>query len=550
MAKALSVGRYLLKCLRDRGVTHIFGVPGDYALRFCGLIEESPIRHIGTTREDGAGFAADAYARIKGFGAAHVTYCVGGFNITNPIAGAYAEKSPVVLVSGAPGIEEQHRHPLLHHKVRRFSTQREVFERITIASTVLDDPLTAYREVDRVLAAVERYKRPGYIELPRDMVDVFHPHRPESSGSGEGPDGAALDECIEEVVKRLNASKRPAILAGVETHRFRMQEALVLLAERAKLPVAATLLGKSVMSERHPLYLGVYEGAMGRDEVRRYIESADCLLMLGCFLSDVNLGIYTANLHPDRTVSVTSESVSVGRHSYRGVDIHSFLSRLLDAPLRARKAPRMPRRKAPFGRRPAAAAQVTIRGLFHTLNEFIADDMVVVCDVGDCLFASVDLQIHRRTEFLCPAYYTSMGFAVPGCIGAVLAEPSLRPLVLVGDGAFQMTGMELSTVARLGLAPIVVVLNNHGYSTERQIADGPFNDILNWQFSKVPDVLGAGQGFRVRTVGELRAALDAAMANTESYSILDVDLSPTDMSPALARLGERLGKRVKGQEDR
>jgi indolepyruvate decarboxylase len=287
---------------------------------------------------------------------------------------------------------------------------------------------------------------------------------------------------------------------------------------------------------------------MGREAVRKYVESADCLLMLGCFLSDVNLGIYTAHLDPDRTLSATSESVTVSHHAYPGVDITSFLAGLLDAPLRRRKKPSLPARKAPFGRRPAAAARVTIRGLFHTLNEFITDDMVVVCDVGDCLFASVDLQIHRRTEFLSPAYYTSMGFAVPGAIGAALADPSLRPLVLVGDGAFQMTGTELSTAARLAQCPIVVVLNNHGYSTERQIADGPFNDILNWQFSRLPEVLGAGRGFRVGTVAELRAALDAALGNTDSFSILDVDLDPGDMSPALARLGERLGKRVKGRE--
>jgi indolepyruvate decarboxylase len=171
--------------------------------------------------------------------------------------------------------------------------------------------------------------------------------------------------------------------------------------------------------------------------------------------------------------------------------------------------------------------------------------MVVVTDVGDCLFGAIDLKIHKRTEFLSPAYYTSMGFGVPGSVGAQMANRSLRPLVLVGDGAFQMTGLELSTAVRLGLNPVVVVLNNHGYSTERQIMDGPFNDIHNWSFSKVPELLGSGRGFPVKTVGDLRKALDVSLGDLEGFSLIEVDLDPYDISPALRRLGERLGSRAK-----
>ncbi len=159
--KTPSIGEYLLRQLYERGVRHLFGVPGDYVLRFYGLIEESPIQHVGTCREDSAGFAADAYARVNGLGACCVTYCVGGFNLTNPIAGAYAEKSPVVVISGAPGLKEREGNPLLHHRVRGFSTQRDVFSHITCAHASLDDPLTAYHEIDRVLDTVERYKRPS-----------------------------------------------------------------------------------------------------------------------------------------------------------------------------------------------------------------------------------------------------------------------------------------------------------------------------------------------------------------------------------------------------
>ena len=191
-----------------------------------------------------------------------------------------------------------------------------------------------------------------------------------------------------------------------------------------------------------------------------------------------------------------------------------------------------------------ANAKITIRRLIERLNAFLKDNTIVIADVGDSLFASGDLFIHRKTEFLSPAYYTSMGFAVPAALGAQCADPNSRPIVLVGDGAFQMTGMELSTIARYKLNPIVIVFNNGGYLTERGLLDGPFNDLHPWQFSKIPEVLNAGRGFLVETEGQFEAALAEAENNKETFSILDVRLDPNDGSPALKRLTEKLSKRI------
>src|SRR5712672_889983 len=170
--KAPSIGQYLIDQLHDHGVRHIFGIPGDYVLGFYDLLLKSKLRIINTCDEQGAGFAADAYARVRGLGAVCVTYCVGGLKVANPTAGAFAEKSPVVVISGAPGLKEREKNPLLHHKVKEFDTQKKVFEQLTIASTVLNDPQTAFQEIDRVLQAALRFKRPVYIELPRDTVSV------------------------------------------------------------------------------------------------------------------------------------------------------------------------------------------------------------------------------------------------------------------------------------------------------------------------------------------------------------------------------------------
>src|ERR1700722_9471198 len=173
MKKTTNIGEYLIQRLHAHGVRHVFGIPGDYVLGFYDLLEKSKlVRTINTCDEQGAGFAADAYARVRGLGAVCVTYCVGGLKVANTTAGAFAEKSPVVVISGAPGMKEREKNPLLHHKVREFDTQKKVFEQLTVASTVLGDPQTAFQEIDRVLHAALRYKRPVYIELPRDMVNV------------------------------------------------------------------------------------------------------------------------------------------------------------------------------------------------------------------------------------------------------------------------------------------------------------------------------------------------------------------------------------------
>ena len=175
-----TIGGYLIQRLQDYGLEHVFGIPGDFVLQFYAMLEESPLKVVGATREDNAGFAADAYARVHGMGAVCVTYSVGGLSMCNSIAGAYAEKSPVVVISGAPGMAERRNDPLLHHRVRDFNTQREVFEKITVANASLDDPLTAFREIDRCLAAAARYKRPVYLELPRDRVKTLgvYPYTP------------------------------------------------------------------------------------------------------------------------------------------------------------------------------------------------------------------------------------------------------------------------------------------------------------------------------------------------------------------------------------
>ena len=543
----MSIGAYLIRRLIDFGVRDVFGVPGDYVLTFYCRLEASPINTVGCTREDCAGFAADAYARLNGIGAVCVTYCVGGLSLCNSVAGAFAEKSPVVVISGAPGLRERFNDPLLHHRVRNFRTQFEVFRQLTTAAAVLSDADTAFREIDRVLSAVVRYRRPGYIELPRDMVDVV-PEAPYPIGKvTPKSDQGALVEAVAEATRRLSDAERPVIIAGVEVHRFGLQDRLLALAEGANIPITTTMLGKSVVSETHPLFAGIYEGAMGQEDVTRFVEESDCVLLLGAFMTDINLGIGTAHLDPVRCIDATSERLRISHHCFEDVLLADFLDGLIATGIEAPDRPLPAKLAAVSGKfqleddRP-----ITIKRLMDRLNLALDEKMIVIADIGDALFASSELVIRQRTEYLSPAYYTSMGFAVPAALGAMVARPELRPVVLVGDGAFQMTGMELSNIVRRKLAPIIILLDNGGYGTERLLhaGDHDFNEIQPWCYHELPSIFGGGTGHAVHTEGQFDTALRAACEDHSAMSLIHVHLSRTDCSRTLQRLCAKLGPRV------
>ena len=477
----------------------------------------------------------------------------------NTTAQAYAEKSPVVVISGAPGLKEQIKNPMLHHKVRDFDTQKKIFDQITVASTVLGDPQTAAFEIHRVISSALQLKRPVYIELPRDVVSTKisgqYPH-PLDIQESQNSDPNALREAITESTNMINAAKRPVIIAGEEIHRFELQDKLLVLVNKTQIPVAATILSKSVISELHPLFIGIYEGAIGQEKAREYVESSDCLIILGATLSDLTLGMFSAYIDQKKVIYVTAEKLSVMYHHYDNIDVREFFQALIDSPIVSKQnathnsdssAP-----SSPFSNkllsitsgapRCTPGKKITVRYVFDFLNSCLTNDMIVLADVGDALFAGADLIIRGKTKFLSPAYYASLGFAVPASIGVQVADPSLRSLVIVGDGAFQMTGMELSTALRYNLNPIVVVLNNGIYLTEQLMLKGAFNDLQHWDYSSLPKVIGGGQGFQIETEDHFNNALTVALAHKTTYSILDVHLERDDRSPALDRLTKNIAK--------
>jgi indolepyruvate decarboxylase len=539
----MPMGQFLFEYLHRRGVRHSFGVPGDFALPTFAWLEKSPIKSITMTHEPGAGFAADAYSRINGIGLVCVTYCVGGLNVLNSIAGAFAEKSPVVVVSGAPGRKDREKDPLLHHKVKTFETQRRVYDEVTVASTVLLDEDRAAEEIARCVEACLRHKRPVYIEVPHDMVDREIPTVQIEAQELTPSDPAVLKEALGESLSMLKAAKKPVILAGVELHRFGLTDIAVKMAERMNIPIAADLLSKSAVPENHPLYLGVYGGAMSSEKtVRAYVESADCVLMLGTFITDMNMGIGTANLDRNRVILATTESIRVQYHKYEDAQFLDFLQGLASA--------KIPRKRfihpnPHYEPKPLTKAEATeplnMKELIRIVSLNLDENCCVVSDVGDGLFGAVGIRTAKRAEFIAPAYYLSMGFAVPAAIGVSIADPKLRPIVLVGDGAFQMTGTELSTAVRLGLRPIVLILNNDGYGTMRKIRDGSFNVISRWNYGKICELVGGGEYSVASTKGELDGAIRSALGSTTTR-VIDVRIPRDDMSPQLQNMTAEMAK--------
>ena len=539
----MPLGQFLFEYLYRRGVRHSFGIPGDFVLPTFTWLEKSKIQNITMTHEPAAGFAADAYSRINGIGLVCVTYCVGGLNVLNAIAGAYAEKSPVVVVSGAPGRKDREKDPLLHHKVKTFETQRRIYDEVTVASTVLLDEQRAASEIVRCVEACLRHKRPVYIEVPHDIVDREIPITGILPAAPEKSDPHTLDAALSETLSLIQAAKKPVILAGVELARYRTARLVVRMAERMNIPIAADLLSKSAVPENHPLYLGVYGGAMSSDEhVRKYVESADLVLMLGTFITDMSMGFYTAKLDRRCTVLATSERVNVQYHRYDSIQFRDFLESLASAKIKPKhfKHPNPHALPEPLKNAERSNA-LTMVDVFRILSLHLDERCCVVADIGDAIFGAVGIRSARQAQFIAPAYYMSMGFAVPASIGVAMAAKKLRPYVVVGDGAFQMTGVEISTIVRLGLNPIIIVLNNEGYGTMRRIREGCFNIITQWNYSKICELVQGGESTTAFTKGEFAAALCRARKSDRVY-VIELKIPRNDVSEQLARIAREVRK--------
>lgn len=545
-----SITEFLIERLENTGIKHVFGVPGDYILNFFGKLEHNKkIKLITNADESNAGFAADAYARTNGIGCVAVTYNVGALKLCNPVAGAFAEKSPIIVISGAPGAKEKNEMPM-HHMIGSFDCQREVFKSITCAQAILDNPTTAGYEIDRVLEVLKYYKQPVYIELPRDMWNTPINYDVYTVGTPKLPetDFQNLEDVLKEVVSWIEEANNPVLLAGVEIARCKLGKELIGFIERHNIPVASTLLSKSVVPENHPLYVGVYAGSnSSQQRVIELVENSDCLLVCGEVITEATVGYRPSKAFQKRDmVTCTINGLRVKNHNYPNVSFNDFCSTLFKTNLTKREP--LAKRESSVSRFIPEAKFLTTERFFEKINSAIwhaKEELVVIADVGDAMMGASDLlEMKKSNTFYAPAFYLSMGFAIPAALGVMLAQ-NIRPIVIVGDGSFQMSCLEISTILKHNLNPIIMVLNNRGYSTERVILDGSFNDIMDWDYEKVTTLMRFGKGFRVEGEVELEEAFEEALKSKEAC-VLNCVVESTDISPALTRICKGLAKKAKG----
>jgi len=545
----ITVAEYLLIRLKEIGVDHLFGVPGDFVLGFFNQVLKSDVQYIGTCNELNAAYAADGYARIKGIGAFSSTYGVGELSAINGVAGAFAERVPVVVITGSPATVNFRTRLLLHHTLGDYQIPMKMYEKITIASTQLVLGETAPAEIDRVLSACLSHQQPVYISLPSDVVmmkckspDAFpFPTHPRS-------DQEALGEAINEAVKMLIAAQKPVVIADVELLRFKLQKEFSGFLDKTGLPYVTMMLGKTLLSEQHPQFIGLFEGDRSRNYVKERVESADCILQLGTLMSDFNTGGFTTNIDDSKTISGNIGCVKIKHHYYENVHLHDFILGLTEK-LSHRDSSTLNIQCAGNGcvhrqtelYHPEASKPLTIKRFFDRISHYIKDNSIVIAETGVSLFSAAEMLMPEGATFIGQTFYGSIGYTVGATLGACMAAKDRRVILFVGDGSFQVTCQDISTMIRNHLKPTIFLLNNNGYTIERVITDHSYNDIQPWHYHKLVDVFGGGMGIDVRTEGELENALDKA-DKTDDLVFIEIHTDRMDCPESLRSAGRSMAK--------
>lgn len=554
----MAMGKFLFSYLRDSGVTYCFGIPGDYILSLFKALEETPgIKAVVPTHEPAAAFSADAYGRITGLGVLLVTYGVGGFNAMNGVACAHAESSPLLVISGGPPTSmSKNGDPFAttaHHFVKHLSSQQEAYRHITDMDIRIESPETAADSIVKAVTHAREKKHPVYLEIPTDLMNSEIPVKMKtddkiSESLDAKVDLEAIERAVSYFVNRIEESKNPVIVAGVEIGRYGLQDEILHIMEARHIPAAASILGKGIFDESKPGILGVYAGVISQSpEIRKIVEASDLVVMLGVKVTDVNCGAFTANLKRENILIAKSGWIGNGyMHFSEDIPFDRFINRLsqkITPSDHVKGWPEIPRQDL-------KTSPVLMDRYLAVINDALDDNHIVIADTGDSCYGSLFMNTRRRNGYMAPTFYNTMGFAVPAALGVQLAETdtvnSCRPIVLVGDGAFQMTGLELSTLVKWGLNPIVIVFNNSGYGMQRIFVDGPFNDIKGWDYTRVVDLVGGGKAWKVSTAEEMQKALEEANEYLTGPSLIEAIVPKGDLSTGLKTFGKTILREKSG----
>ncbi|MCV7283940.1 alpha-keto acid decarboxylase family protein [Mycolicibacterium wolinskyi] len=543
---AYTVGDYLLDRLAELGVTEIFGVPGDYQLEFLDHILAHPrMTWIGGANELNAGYAADGYGRLRGMAALVTTFGVGELSAANAVAGSYAEHVPVVHIVGAPSKDSQAARRIVHHTLGDgdFEHFLRMSREITCAQANLV-PATATREIDRVLSEVREQKRPGYLLLATDVARF--PTEPPAAPlprytGGTSPRALSM---FTEAASQLIGEHRLTVLADFLVHRMGCVDELNALLGADTVPHATLMWGKSLVDESSPNFLGIYAGAASEDSVREVIEEAPVLMTAGVLFTDMVSGFFSQRIDPARTIDIGVNQSVVAGQVFAPLDMGAALdavtSILKGRGVTSQALPPAPARQTATP--PARDAALTQETLWDRLSDALTPGNVVLADQGTSFYGMAGHRLASGVTFIGQPLWGSIGYTLPAALGAGLADRDRRTVLLIGDGAAQLTVQELGAFGRAGLAPVVVVVNNDGYTVERAIhgVTAEYNDISGWRWTELPAALGVSDAltFRVSTYGELDDALTAGADAQDRMVFIEVLLGRMDIPPLLTELAQ------------
>jgi TPP-dependent 2-oxoacid decarboxylase len=533
-----TVGSYLATRLVQLGATHLFGLPGDFNLNLLDeMLAIDGIDWIGAANELNAAYAADGFARTGRHPAAMVTtYGVGELSALNGIAGSYAEDVPVVHIAGMPSRASMRRGAPLHHTFLDGDLGRfeRMFREVTAAQAVLE-PRTANQEIDRVLRVALETSKPVYLGIPLDVAPAPVPADAlRLPLRGPGSDPWAAEEFRAALETRLARENGICVLAGPRLHRRGLEDLLADLATLPGVQVATQAGVRALLDEDHPAGLGTYLGAMTRSAAARdAVDQASLLVLAGAVHSDLTTGFFTHRYDPAAAVELGIDHARIGRATYPGLRLEDSLQILDELVKQSAFADVDVIAAAPPPPAPTGGPDDPLdhARLWAELQEWIPPSTTLLAETGTALWGAMDLRLPPGADLLSQPVWSSIGYTLPATLGAGLARPDRRPLLFIGDGAAQLTVQELGTVHAHGIRPVVVLLNNSGYTIERLIRspNAGYQDIVAWDWTRIPSALGAEEieTRTVRTVGELRAAL-ASAADPDHASFIEVVLPPLD----------------------
>ncbi|MBV8785749.1 MAG: alpha-keto acid decarboxylase family protein [Mycobacterium sp.] len=541
---AETVIQHVLRRLNEIGVDDIFGVAGDYAFPVNDAIVEHPsIEWIGCCNELNAAYAADGYARVRGVGAVCTTYGVGELAAMSAIAGCYAEQLAVFHLVGAPNLPTQEGRALVHHTLGNgeFDLFHKMAEPIVCASAIATPQNTA-SEMERLIAAALYHRRPVYLAIPSDVADmaVLDVAPAVSAPTSDLPSLAAA---VDAVAAALTDSGQACVLPGVLLRRLGLGMAAEKFVEAWDLPFATMFADKSVLGENHPNYVGMYVGRLAGEPVRAFVESCDAVVLIGAMLTDGNTAGHTVRLAPDKTIKIDHHRTTVGSAVYRNVEMADILTELSErATKRAQRPATKPETLGPIvggGEDP-----ITADTLYPRWANFFAPNDVIMTDTGTSSLGLAFAHLPEGAEFHNQTLWASIGWATPAAFGAAIGARDRRIILITGEGSHQMTAQEISQFGRHGLHPIIFVLNNSGYLSERMLCKDmalAYNDIAVWNYAELPHALGCQGWFtaHVSSCGMLDDALKTAeQAGVATY--IEVVTAADEAPPMYKKLHENV----------